>query len=75
MSNSRFGIGSNGKLYLAVASGWAFDASDVKIFERLGDVDYKLRSSFEYEGKDQDRAKTARTGPTRTATARSSPTK
>ena len=57
MSNSRFGIGSNGRLYLAVASGWAYDASDVKIFERVGDVDYKLRSSFEYQGKD-DKDKT-----------------
>jgi outer membrane protein assembly factor BamB len=56
MSNSRFGIGSNGKLYLAVASGWAFEASDVKIFERVGDVNYKLRSSFEYQGKEKDKS-------------------
>ena len=55
MSNSRFGIGGNGKLYLAATSGWAYDTADVKIFERVGDVDYKLRSSFEYQGKDKDK--------------------
>ncbi len=55
MSNSRFGIGGNGRLYLAVTSGWAYDTADVKIFERIGDVDYKLRSSFEYQGKDKDK--------------------
>jgi outer membrane protein assembly factor BamB len=54
VSNARFGVGANGRLYLAVASGWAYDNSPVQIFERLGDAQYKLRSSFTYEGKDKD---------------------
>jgi len=57
MSNARFGIGGNGRLYLAVASGWAFETSPVRIFERVGDVDFRLRAMFSYEGQD----KTART--------------
>lgn len=52
MENSRFATGANGKTYLAVASGWIGDAKPVKIFERLGDADYKLRCVFRYEGKD-----------------------
>ncbi len=52
MENSRFGMGANGKLYLAVASKWAFEAGPVNIFERVGDADYKLRAGFSYEGKD-----------------------
>ena len=57
MENSRFATGSNGRLYLAVASKWAFENGLVKIFERLGDGDYKLRCTFQPEGKD----KTAKT--------------
>jgi hypothetical protein len=53
MENSRFGVGSNGRLYLAVASKWAFESGLVKIFERLGDANYKLRCTFRYEGKDR----------------------
>ena len=44
MENSRFGIGANGRLYLAVADGWAFGRSKVSIFERVGNADYKLRA-------------------------------
>jgi hypothetical protein len=54
MSNSRFGLGNGGRLYLAVAGNWAFDAGTVKIFERLGPADYKLRASFDYLGKDKE---------------------
>lgn len=57
MSNSRFATGRNGRVYLAVASEWAFEAGPVRIFERLGEADYKLRCAFRYEGKD----KTAKT--------------
>ena len=52
MENSRFGIGSNGRLYLAVATRWAFDLGRVEIFERLGDGDYKLRTVVSYVDKD-----------------------
>ena len=57
MENSRLATGANGRLYLAVASNWAFDNGLVKIFERVGDADYKLRCTFRPEGKD----KTAKT--------------
>ena len=54
MANSRFGVGSNGHLYLAVASTWTYETGPVRIFERLGDARYQLRSMFRYEGKNQD---------------------
>ncbi|MDB6155604.1 MAG: hypothetical protein JWL90_4057 [Chthoniobacteraceae bacterium] len=53
MENSRFATGSNGHLYLAVASKWAFEPGKVNIFERLGEGDYKLRCTFRLEGKDK----------------------
>ncbi len=52
MENSRFATGTNGKTYLAVAASWIGEPKPVKIFERLGDADYKLRCVFRYEGKD-----------------------
>ncbi len=52
MENSRFGTGANGKLYLAVAPGWTHGSPAIRIFERLGDGQYTLRSMFLYEGKD-----------------------
>jgi len=57
MSVSRFGTGSNGRLYLAVAPGWIHGSPFVSIFERVGDADYKLRTRFIYEGK-KETAKT-----------------
>ena len=51
MEVSRFGIGSNGKLYLAAATRWAFELGCVEIFERLGDGDYKLRTAITYVDK------------------------
>ncbi len=53
MQNSRFALGSNGRLYLAVAPGWAYDGSDVRIFERCSDGQYKLRAMFQFQGRDQ----------------------
>ncbi len=51
MENSRFAIGDNGRLYLAVASRWAFEAGTVKIFERVGDAEYKVRTVFHPAGE------------------------
>ncbi len=51
MANSRFAVGSNGRLYLAVANRWAFETGTVRIFERIADAQYKLRSVFRYDGK------------------------
>lgn len=51
MENSRFAVGANGKLYLAVAEKWAFEAGPVRIFERVGEGQYRPRCSFRYEGK------------------------
>ena len=39
---ARYGVGENGHAYLVIADA----ASPAKIFERLGDGDYKLRSRF-----------------------------
>ena len=52
MENSRFAVGANGRLYLAVASGWIPTSPKVSFFERVGEAAYKLRSVFRYEGKD-----------------------
>jgi len=49
MANSRFGIGANGRLYLAVAKGWTYNLDKVSIFERAGEGEYKLRGVFNYE--------------------------
>jgi hypothetical protein len=55
MENSRFATGSNGRTYLFVAGNWAFNRGPIQIFERLGDGEWKLRSTISYrdsEGKD-----------------------
>ena len=52
MEVSRFGVGSNGRLYLAVAGNWAFNLGPLTIYERLGDANYKPRSAFVYFDKD-----------------------
>jgi hypothetical protein len=57
MEVSRYAKGANGKIYLAVAPGWIHGSNAIRIFERLGEGDYKLRTMFIYEGKD----KTAKT--------------
>lgn len=48
MENARFGTGSNGRLYLAIATRWTFDLGPLHIYERLGDADYKLRATVFY---------------------------
>jgi len=47
MSNSRFGRSRDGRLYVAVATGWIHGAPPVLIYERLGPGRYKLRTRFE----------------------------
>lgn len=51
MENSRFAVGTNGKLYLAVAEKWAFESGPVRIFERTGEGQYRLRCAFRYDGR------------------------
>lgn len=51
MSVTHLFKGSNGKVYLIAAEGWAYDVMPVRIYERIGNADYKLRASFKYEGK------------------------
>jgi hypothetical protein len=46
MGNSRFGVGSNGRLYLAVAPKWLVANPYIAIYERTGEGEYKLRSKF-----------------------------
>ena len=48
MENSRFAVGSNGKLYLAVAGNWSFNLGPLNIYERMGDANYKLRTVIYY---------------------------
>ncbi len=56
MGVSRFATGSNGRLYLVVASGAvASESSTVTIYERLGDADYKVRGRFGYAGEGDKR--------------------
>ncbi|HEY3325333.1 MAG TPA: sugar-binding protein [Planctomycetota bacterium] len=52
MENSRFAVGSNGKLYLAVAGNWSYNVGPLNIFERVGDADYKLRTVIYYADAD-----------------------
>ena len=44
MGNSRFGVGSNGRLYLAIAEKGQLEGGPIAIYERLGDGNYKLRT-------------------------------
>ena len=53
MNTARFGVGSNGRLYLAVGGGWITN-SVVHIYERLAPGTWKLRTSLEPIG-DRDR--------------------
>ena len=39
------------RLYLAVATRWTFELAAIEIFERLGDGDYKLRTTITYINK------------------------
>jgi len=56
MGVSRFAIGSNGRLYLVVATGAVASESDrITIYERLGDADYRVRGKFSYAGEGDKR--------------------
>ena len=46
MENARFGVGSNGRLYLAVAANWAFNSAPFYLYERVGEGDYRLRTAI-----------------------------
>jgi len=52
MENSRFGVGNNERLYLAVAPTWTHEMPFTTIFERTSDGQYKKRSKFYYENSD-----------------------
>jgi len=52
MSNSRFALGANKRLYLATASNWAFNIGPLTIYERLADARWKLRTVVHYADKD-----------------------
>jgi outer membrane protein assembly factor BamB len=48
MENARFCVGSNGRVYLAVAGNWLYTVGPLRIYERIGDADYRLRTSIVY---------------------------
>ncbi|MEI9896048.1 MAG: hypothetical protein WDN28_19805 [Chthoniobacter sp.] len=48
---ARFGLGENGHVYLVTSEGDR-GACPVRIFERLGDGDYKLRGKIDWTGGD-----------------------
>lgn len=48
MGNSRFGVGKNARVYLAVSPTWNSEPPFISIFERTGEGEYKLRSRFYY---------------------------
>ncbi len=50
MENSRFGVGTNGRVYLAVAGNWQGNTGPLRIFERVGDGDYRLRTEISLLG-------------------------
>ncbi len=52
MECARFGLGEKNRVYLAVAANWAFNVGPFRIYERLGDCDYKLRTVVYYVDKD-----------------------
>ena len=48
MEDSRFGVTNGGRVYLAVAQTWAFDVGPMRIFERVGAGQWKLRDEIYY---------------------------
>jgi sugar lactone lactonase YvrE len=52
MENSRFGIGANGRLHLAVATRWSYDLGEIGFFERRGEGDWVRRAKLWYVDKD-----------------------
>jgi len=51
-STARFAIGPNRRLYLGLASNWMGNVGPLKLYERLGDADYKLRTVIYYADKE-----------------------
>lgn len=51
-SNARFAVGANGRLYLALAANWSFNIGPLRIYERLGEADYRLRTVIYYTDKE-----------------------
>ena len=47
MSNTRFGRGPTGRLYVAVAPGWIHGSSPIFLYERLAPGKYQLRTRLE----------------------------
>ena len=52
MEVSRFASGPDGRVYLAVAANWAFNVGPLKIYERVAEADYKLRTVIFYADQD-----------------------
>ncbi|HPD15250.1 MAG TPA: hypothetical protein PLE19_09880 [Planctomycetota bacterium] len=52
MSNARFALGANGRLYLATAPNWSYNLGPLQVYERLGDTDWRLRTVVFYADKD-----------------------
>ena len=46
MENARYGIANGGRVYLAVAPNWAFGVGPLRVFERTGAGQWKLRSTL-----------------------------
>ena len=44
MSNARFAVGTNGRLYLAAAANWSYNEGPLRIYERAGEADWPLRT-------------------------------
>ena len=53
MGASRFGFGPNGKLYLATTPGFLHGEDPIRIYERIGDADYKLRTVLTPDSKNK----------------------
>ena len=59
MAASRFGVGKNGRVYLATSPEWNKVAT-TSIYERPGDGDYKLRGRFHIDTDPQTQSATTR---------------
>lgn len=58
MGSARFGIGPEKKVYLAVTPKFLHGPFPIKIYERLGDANYKLRASLrEIDSPSQEKGK------------------
>lgn len=64
MENSRFALGANGRVYLAVAGNWSFNTGPLRIYERRGEADYQLRTMIFYTDKNGQELPTSGHGQT-----------